>query len=87
MTEIESSQRNVQPEASPLSSNGEVSPSPVKAAPAPKAGRKLPEWLDHFNARDLKVLFRCSLAAWVAALLIFITPSLSVIGTATFFAT
>lgn len=87
MTETESSQRDVHPEASPLSSNGEGSPSPVKAAPAPKAGRKLPGWLDHFNARDLKVLFRCSLAAWVASLLIFITPSLSVIGTATFFAT
>ncbi|KGO45690.1 Brefeldin A sensitivity protein-related, domain of unknown function DUF2421 [Penicillium expansum] len=86
MTEIESSQRDAQPEASPLTSNEGGSPSPVKAAPAPKAGRKLPEWLDHFNARDLKVLFRCSLAAWVASLLIFITPSLSVIGTATFFA-
>jgi hypothetical protein len=60
--------------------------SAKKAAPA-KTGKKLPEWLDHFNARDLKVLLRCSLAAWVASLLIFITPSLSTIGTATFFAT
>jgi hypothetical protein len=87
MTETEPSQRDARPEASPLGSNGEGSPSPAKAVPAPKAGRKLPGWLDHFNARDLKVLFRCSLAAWVASLLIFITPSLTVIGTATFFAT
>ncbi|KAJ5836504.1 Brefeldin A sensitivity protein-related protein [Penicillium robsamsonii] len=82
---MEPSQRDVQPAASPLTSNGEGSPSPVKAAPAPKPGRKLPGWLDHFNARDLKMLFRCSLAAWVAILLVFIMPSLSVIGTATFF--
>ncbi|QQK43156.1 Brefeldin A sensitivity protein-related protein [Penicillium digitatum] len=91
MTQIEPSLRIAQLEASPLTSSGEGSsgegsPSPVKAAPAPKVGRKLPGWLDHFNARDLKVLFRCSLAAWVASLLIFITPSLSGIGTATFFA-
>jgi hypothetical protein len=71
--------------SSPLTSNGEGS-SAKKAAPA-KTGKKLPGWLDHFNARDLKVLLRCSLAAWVASLLIFITPSLSTIGTATFFAT
>jgi len=52
----------------------------------PKNGVKLPPWLDHFNARDLKTLFRCSVAAWVATLLIFIGPSLAVIGQATFFA-
>ncbi|KAJ5775457.1 uncharacterized protein N7511_000468 [Penicillium nucicola] len=69
---------------SPLT-DGEGSES-EKAAP-PKTGKKLPGWLDHFNARDLKVLLRCSIAAWVASLLIFITPSLSSIGTATFFAT
>ena len=86
MTEIELSQRDAR-EESPLTSNGEGSTAPVKAAQAPKAGRKLPEWLDHFNARDIQVLFRCTLAAWVASLLILITPSVSVIGTATFFAT
>ncbi|KAJ5345463.1 hypothetical protein N7452_003467 [Penicillium brevicompactum] len=63
------------------------SASPAGSAPAKPKGRKLPAWLDHFNARDLKVLFRCALAAWVASLLIFITPSLTTIGTATFFAT
>ena len=46
---------------------------------------KLPGWLDHFNARDLKVLFRCWAAAWVASLLIFIGPALHKIGIATFF--
>jgi hypothetical protein len=87
MSELESSQRDARAGVSPLASNGNISASSAKPAQAPKAGRKLPGWLDHFNARDLKVLFRCSLAAWVASLLIFITPSLRVIGTATFFAT
>ncbi|KAF9765451.1 hypothetical protein IL306_002261, partial [Fusarium sp. DS 682] len=27
--------------------------------------RKLPMWLDHFNARDLKIFFRCSVAMWI----------------------
>lgn len=47
---------------------------------------KLPGWLDHFNAHDLKILFRCWAAAWVASLLIFIGPALHKIGIATFFA-
>lgn len=51
-----------------------------------RKARKLPSWLDHFNAHDLKVLFRCSVAAWVASLLMFINPTLRVIGQATFFA-
>lgn len=59
---------------------------PVKSGTTAKSHRKLPAWLDHFNARDLKVLFRCSVAAWVASLLMFIGPSLHQIGTATFFA-
>ncbi|KAL5354947.1 hypothetical protein BJX96DRAFT_161450 [Aspergillus floccosus] len=45
----------------------------------------LPAWLDHFNARDLKPLFRCWVAAWVASLLMFIGPALHEIGIATFF--
>jgi hypothetical protein len=52
-----------------------------------KSSRRLPSWLDHFNARDLKVFFRCWVAAWVAVLLIFIGPTLRTIGTDTFFAT
>ncbi|RAL09361.1 uncharacterized protein BO97DRAFT_374770 [Aspergillus homomorphus CBS 101889] len=48
--------------------------------------KRLPPFLDHFNARDLKILFRCWVAAWVACLLFLINPSLSSLGTATFFA-
>lgn len=46
----------------------------------------LPFWLDHFNKHDLKTLFRCVVAVWVAMLLIFIHPSLEDFGQATFFA-
>ncbi|THC98089.1 hypothetical protein EYZ11_002441 [Aspergillus tanneri] len=56
---------------------------------APKDARRsfsLPAWLDHFNARDLKVLFRCWAATWVASLLIFIGPSLHAIGISAYFA-
>ncbi|RAL03166.1 uncharacterized protein BO80DRAFT_377027 [Aspergillus ibericus CBS 121593] len=45
----------------------------------------LPAWLNHFNLRDLKVLFRCWTATWVATILIFIGPALQQIGIATFF--
>ncbi|CEL07708.1 hypothetical protein ASPCAL10863 [Aspergillus calidoustus] len=47
--------------------------------------RGLPAWLDYFNSRDLKVLFRCLAAAWAAALLMFIGPTLHAIGPETFF--
>ncbi|KAJ6007600.1 hypothetical protein N7540_011576 [Penicillium herquei] len=72
---------------------GATGSSPITSAETPKETpvikprRKLPAWLDHFNARDLKVLFRCAVAAWVASLLIFIGPSLRKLSTATFFAT
>jgi hypothetical protein len=46
----------------------------------------LPAWLDHFNARDMKNLFRSWLATWVATILMYIQPSLNSIGLATFFA-
>ncbi|RAK90480.1 hypothetical protein BO79DRAFT_262141 [Aspergillus costaricaensis CBS 115574] len=55
------------------------------AGVAERARWSLPAWLDHFNLRDLKVLFRCWTAAWVATLLIFIGPALQSIGIATFF--
>lgn len=45
-----------------------------------------PSWLKHFNKHDLKTLFRCVVAVWVAMLLIFIHPSLQNFGQATFFA-
>lgn len=50
-----------------------------------KEKRRLLSWLDHFNARDLKVFFRCWAAAWVAALFMFIGPTLHTIGPETFF--
>ncbi|TIA79417.1 hypothetical protein D6C76_03603 [Aureobasidium pullulans] len=54
-------------------------------SPPSKKKRKLPPFLDHFNARDLKILFRCSVAFWVASLLIVIEPTLRTFGNATFF--
>ncbi|KYK60848.1 hypothetical protein DCS_01986 [Drechmeria coniospora] len=47
---------------------------------------KLPPWLDHFNARDLKMLLRCWTAAWVAMMLVFVGPAFDALGVATFFA-
>ena len=47
--------------------------------------KRLPNWLDHFNLRDLKILFKCSAAAWILTLLIVIDPTLKAIGQATFF--
>ncbi|KAJ5182610.1 hypothetical protein N7492_000226 [Penicillium capsulatum] len=73
------------PDAGPGTSPSHDEPAPI-TAPSAKNRKQLPAWLDHFNARDLKVLFRCSVAAWVASLLMFIGPSLHTIGTATFFA-
>ncbi|KAL3478469.1 hypothetical protein BJX99DRAFT_224202 [Aspergillus californicus] len=51
-----------------------------------RKNRQLPAFLDHFNARDLKIFFRCWVAVWVAALLIFIAPVADNFGSATFFA-
>ncbi|EXL47783.1 hypothetical protein FOCG_10306 [Fusarium oxysporum f. sp. radicis-lycopersici 26381] len=34
----------------------------VDATKPSSAGKKLPSWLDHFNAKDIKRLFKCSLA-------------------------
>ncbi|KAL2812650.1 hypothetical protein BJX63DRAFT_396265 [Aspergillus granulosus] len=48
--------------------------------------RRLPPFLDHFNARELKIFFRCWVAVWVACILTFIQPVLSNFGAATFFA-
>lgn len=83
----DSVRHDVGPERPSPSTSAEDFAVPAKETPDSKPRRKLPGWLDHFNARDLKVLFRCSVAAWVASLLIFINPSLHQIGTATFFAT
>jgi len=58
---------------------------PVSSAASASRKRTLPAWLDHFNIHDLKILFRCWVAAWIAMLLIFIQPALTNIGQATFF--
>lgn len=65
------------------SNNGNTSSSPL-AQEQSKKGWSLPSWLDHFNARDLKILGRCWVACWVASLLMFIHPSLANIGQAAF---
>ncbi|KAM0209453.1 hypothetical protein ACHAQI_006501 [Fusarium lateritium] len=49
------------------------------------SSKKLPAWLDHFNARDLKILFKCSLAVWILTIFIFINDTLRVLGQAAFF--
>ncbi|KLP20146.1 membrane protein [Fusarium fujikuroi] len=66
-----------------MTSSDEASAHQNEAAKAlPK--RKLPPWLDHFNAHDMKIFLRCWIAIWVMMLLIFIHPSLVEIGQATF---
>lgn len=54
----------------------------LSAEQSPKA---LPAWLDHFNVRDMKILFKCSFAVWITTLLILIRPTLVALGQATFF--
>ncbi|KUJ11458.1 uncharacterized protein LY89DRAFT_786387 [Mollisia scopiformis] len=49
-----------------------------------ESSRKLPAWLDHFNGKDLKTLFKCSLAVWIQTLLILINPTLRVLGPVAF---
>ncbi|KAI2812394.1 hypothetical protein CBS115989_10505 [Aspergillus niger] len=68
-----------------MTPKGESSSHAPTAGAAEQTRMALPAWLDHFNLRDLKVLFRCWAAAWVATLLIFIGPALQSIGIATFF--
>ncbi|KAM0495935.1 hypothetical protein ACHAP8_007850 [Fusarium lateritium] len=52
--------------------------------PGPPQKHKLPPWLDHFNAHDLKIFLRCWIAIWAMMLLIFIHPALTNLGQATF---
>jgi hypothetical protein len=47
---------------------------------------KLPALLlDHLNEKDLKDFFKCSLAAWICTIFIFINPTLRTFGQAMFF--
>lgn len=70
--------------ATPMPSPSEKEKNGIRkeAAPDKAAKRSLPPILDHFNARDLKTLIRCSIAFWVATILIFINPSLLEFGQA-----
>ncbi|KAK7423681.1 hypothetical protein QQX98_000871 [Neonectria punicea] len=73
----------------PQSDSGEEVPPPETAqnpyfTDTGAARRKLPPWLDHFNAKDLKKLFRCCLAVWIMTVLILISPTLKVLGQASF---
>lgn len=55
--------------------------------PVSKRGLRLPPFLQHLkNPKDLKLLFKCSLALWVGTILMFINPVLDNYGQATFFA-
>lgn len=47
--------------------------------------KKMPAWLNHFNSGDLKILFKCSVAAWIVTVFIVINPVLKVVGQASFF--
>ncbi|KAG9964541.1 hypothetical protein KCU61_g2774, partial [Aureobasidium melanogenum] len=67
------------------SSLQETNTNATAKTPSQKQKKKLPPFFDHFNARDLKILFRCSVAFWVASLLIVIEPTLKTFGNATFF--
>ncbi|KAJ5177104.1 uncharacterized protein N7482_002981 [Penicillium canariense] len=83
----DSTRRDEEPNGTSPATSSENSAMPEKEVWTSHRHRKLPGWLDHFNVPDLKILLRCTVAAWVASLLILINPSLSTIGTATFFAT
>ncbi|KAH8658600.1 hypothetical protein BGZ61DRAFT_371066 [Ilyonectria robusta] len=56
----------------------------VDATKPSSASKSLPPWLDHFNAKDIKRLFKSSLAVWIMAVLMLIEPCLRAIGRATF---
>jgi hypothetical protein len=50
----------------------------------PSTKKKLPDWFEHFNAKDLKILFKCFAVVWINSLLIFVNPTLRAIDQATF---
>lgn len=60
-----------------------AAPTPAPALPQT---RSLPQWLDHFNRRDLTTTLRCTIAVWVASVLMVINPSLHRLGQTAFLA-
>jgi len=68
-------------------SNHEQKKPTTAAKPAGGLKSKLPPWLfGHFNAKDMKTLFRCALAGWAALFFLVINPVLHNFGQAAFFA-
>jgi hypothetical protein len=63
-----------------------ASPYFVHDSQDPPKKKRLPPWLNHFNAKDMKNLFKCSIAVWIATLFLVIDPVLVSYGQATFFA-
>jgi hypothetical protein len=53
--------------------------------PTSQRTQRLPDWLNHFNRKDLQVFFRCFVSVWVYTLFVVINPTLKALGTATFF--
>ncbi|KAF3932551.1 hypothetical protein ABW20_dc0104011 [Dactylellina cionopaga] len=55
------------------------------AAPTKNKASKLPDWVtEHLTLRDLKILIRCSLAAWASFFFVVINPVLHNFGQAAF---
>lgn len=65
-----------------MSDKDEASPPYSAVSVENSSKKKRPPFLNHFNARDLKTLFRCSVAFWCASLLVLIGPTLNTFGTA-----
>ena len=63
-----------------------ATPNPYFQALSEDVGftKRLPPWLDHFDTKSLKRLLKCFIAVWVQTILIFINPTLHVLGEAAF---
>jgi hypothetical protein len=69
------------------SDDGDISEFFVHGGSQSKGEKKktLPKWLDHFNAKDLKILIKCSVAVWIMTIFMFIDATLRIQGQAAFF--
>lgn len=78
--------RTEKPQVNSLEVTPEMLQNPFFADASETLGprRKIPAWLDHFNAKDLKKLFRCSLAMWIMTIFIYINPIQNEMGQASF---
>lgn len=78
-------EKNNTPAHPPTETTAVDSPFFLTSDGKPAKRKGLPEWLNHFNARDLKMLFKASIAVWTFSLFIWINPLLRQFGQATFF--